>query len=50
MESVRSYQEIKRKHQQDMTLFDRHRKLVEINDSYRDQVEAFTQQPAGGLL
>lgn len=50
MESVRSYQEIKRKHQQDMTLFDRHRKLVEINDSHRDQIEAFTQQPGGGLL
>lgn len=51
MESVRSYQEIKRKHQQDMSLYDKHRRLVELNDSHRDQVESFTQSPQGtGLL
>lgn len=41
--SVKNYEQIKRKHQQDMLLFEKHKRLVEENDTYRDQIESFTK-------
>jgi hypothetical protein len=42
-ESLRNYEEIKRRHQQDMDLYEKHKKLLEENGSYRKQVESFTE-------
>ena len=36
MDSHRNYEDIKRKHQQDMLLFEKHKKLMQENDHYRD--------------
>ena len=43
MDSLRNYEEIKRKHQQDMQLYERHKRLVEENENHREQIEAFTK-------
>ena len=34
--SVRNYEGIKRKHQQDMNIYDKHKRMVEENGHYRD--------------
>lgn len=33
-----------------MSLYEKHKRLVQENDSYRDQIESFTQKDKGGLL
>ena len=38
LDSIRNYEEIKRKHQQNMSLFEAHKQLVEQNDKYRSEV------------
>lgn len=47
MESIKNYEEIKKKHQQDMQLFAQHKHLVEQNDEYRSRIEGFTNVERG---